>query len=87
MSFCHAHPDNQPIYCTWYRNDAVIEQLSIRKNDFFIFENGTLRLPPNEKATGAYRCKIEWDESAVISDLITVEYPGEQPAQFDLTSN
>ncbi|KAH8313171.1 hypothetical protein KR067_001335 [Drosophila pandora] len=67
--------DNQPIYCTWYRNDAVIEQLSIRKNDFFIFENGTLRLPPNEKATGAYRCKIEWDESAVISDLITVEYP------------
>ncbi|XP_070138073.1 uncharacterized protein plum [Drosophila bipectinata] len=69
------YQDNQPIYCTWYRNDAVIEQLSIRKNDFFIFENGTLRLPPNEKATGAYRCKIEWDESAVISDLITVEYP------------
>ncbi|KAH8306154.1 hypothetical protein KR018_002660 [Drosophila ironensis] len=67
--------DNQPIYCSWYRNDAVIEQLSIRKNDFFIFENGTLRLPPNERATGAYRCKIEWDESAVISDLITVEYP------------
>ncbi|XP_017079714.1 uncharacterized protein LOC108113583 [Drosophila eugracilis] len=67
--------DNQPIYCSWYRNDVVVEQTSYRKNDFFIYENGTLRLPTNEKASGVYHCKIEWDESAVISDRITVEYP------------
>ncbi|XP_052836439.1 uncharacterized protein LOC128252613 [Drosophila gunungcola] len=67
--------ENQPIYCSWYRNDEAVEQLSIRKNDFFIYENGTLRLPTNEKASGEYHCKIEWDESAVISDKITVEYP------------
>ncbi|KAH8246819.1 hypothetical protein KR032_000847 [Drosophila birchii] len=67
--------DNQPIYCSWYRNDVAVEQLSLRKNDFFIYENGTLRLPTNEKASGVYHCKIEWDESAVISDRITVEYP------------
>ncbi|KAH8346823.1 hypothetical protein KR059_000257 [Drosophila kikkawai] len=67
--------DNQPIYCSWYRNDLAVEQLSLRKNDFFIYENGTLRLPTNEKASGVYHCKIEWDESAVISDRITVEYP------------
>ncbi|EDV53538.2 uncharacterized protein LOC6554203 [Drosophila erecta] len=67
--------DNQPIYCSWYRNDVVVEQVSYRKNDFFIYDNGTLRLPTNEKASGEYYCKIEWDESAVISDRITVEYP------------
>jgi len=54
----------------------VVEQVSFRKNDFFIYDNGTLRLPTNEKASGEYYCKIEWDESAVISDRITVEYPG-----------
>ncbi|XP_041452326.1 uncharacterized protein LOC111069478 [Drosophila obscura] len=69
------YQDNQPIYCSWYRNGVAIEKLSIRKSDFFIYENGTLRLPPNERASGVYRCKIEWDESAVISDSITVEYP------------
>ncbi|XP_068153221.1 uncharacterized protein plum [Drosophila tropicalis] len=69
------HQDNLPIYCSWYRNDEAIERLSIRKNDFFIYENGTLRLPPNERASGVYRCKIESDEMGVISDSITVEYP------------
>ncbi|XP_044315127.1 uncharacterized protein LOC108048206 [Drosophila rhopaloa] len=67
--------ENKPIYCSWYRNNVAVEQISIRKNDFFIYENGTLRLPTNERASGEYHCKIEWDESAVISDKITVEYP------------
>ncbi|XP_030370597.1 uncharacterized protein LOC115621173 [Scaptodrosophila lebanonensis] len=73
------HPDeyyqNNAFFCTWYRNDEAIEHLSIRKNDFFIYKNGTLRLPPNERASGVYHCKIESDEVAVISDSVTVEYP------------
>ncbi|XP_017007739.2 uncharacterized protein plum [Drosophila takahashii] len=67
--------DKLPVYCSWYRNDEVVGQTSFRKNDFFIYENGTLRLPTNERASGEYYCRIDWDESGVISERITVEYP------------
>ncbi|ALC47650.1 CG6490, partial [Drosophila busckii] len=69
------YEESQPIYCSWYRNNEAIEHLSIRKNDFFIYKNGTLRLPPNERASGVYYCKIESDDAGVRSDSITVEYP------------
>ncbi|EDW68018.2 uncharacterized protein Dvir_GJ22775 [Drosophila virilis] len=69
------YQDGLPIYCSWYRNDEAIEHLTIRKNEFFIYKNGTLRLPPNERANGVYHCLIESDEMKVISDSITVEYP------------
>ncbi|KAH8407081.1 hypothetical protein KR222_006111 [Zaprionus bogoriensis] len=65
------------VYCSWFRNDEAIEHLAIRKSEFFIFTNGTLRLPPNERASGVYHCQIEADYTKVISDSITVEYPSE----------
>ncbi|XP_034489215.1 uncharacterized protein LOC117792968 [Drosophila innubila] len=63
------------IYCSWYRNDKPIEQTALRKNDFFIYKNGSLRLPPTERASGVYYCAIEAAYTKVISDSITVEYP------------
>ncbi|KAH8310772.1 hypothetical protein KR044_002989 [Drosophila immigrans] len=69
------YQEGASVYCSWYRNDEAIEHLSIRKNDFFIFMNGTLRLPPTERASGVYHCQIEADYTKVISDSITVEYP------------
>ncbi|XP_054728374.1 uncharacterized protein LOC129237572 [Anastrepha obliqua] len=61
-------------FYTWYRNDQVVETHS-RRNEFKIYRNGTLRLPPTEKAAGGYRCKINANTTAVLSELITVEYP------------
>lgn len=69
--------DGIPVYCTWFRNDEQIEHLAIRKSEFFIFKNGTLRLPPNERASGVYHCQIDADFTKVISDSIVVEYPSE----------
>ncbi|XP_036323835.1 uncharacterized protein LOC118737447 [Rhagoletis pomonella] len=61
-------------FYTWYRNDQAVETHS-RRNEFKIYRNGTLRLPPTEKAAGAYRCKINANTTAVLSELIMVEYP------------
>ncbi|XP_067618309.1 protogenin isoform X2 [Eurosta solidaginis] len=61
-------------FYTWYRNEQIVEPHN-RRNEFKIYRNGTLRLPPSEKAAGAYRCKINANTTAVISELITVEYP------------
>ncbi|XP_062127284.1 uncharacterized protein LOC133839664 [Drosophila sulfurigaster albostrigata] len=69
------YQEGASVYCSWYRNDEAIEHLSIRKNEFFIFANGTLRLPPTERASGVYHCQIEADYTKVISESITVEYP------------
>ncbi|EDW15461.2 uncharacterized protein LOC6573941 [Drosophila mojavensis] len=69
------YQDGAPIYCSWYRNGEAIEHLAIRNNQFFIYKNGTLRLPPNERISGVYHCLIESDDMKVISDSITVEYP------------
>ncbi|XP_036217626.2 protogenin [Bactrocera oleae] len=61
-------------FYTWYRNDQIVETHSGR-NEFKIYRNGTLRLPPTERAAGAYRCKINVNTTAILSVLITVEYP------------
>uniref|UniRef100_A0A1A9W811 Ig-like domain-containing protein n=1 Tax=Glossina brevipalpis TaxID=37001 RepID=A0A1A9W811_9MUSC len=63
------HSDTK-YYYTWFRNDNILP-----RNDFVLYRNGTLRLPPKEKASGNYRCKINADTTAVISESITVEYP------------
>lgn len=59
--------DNTEYYHTWYRNDKPTE--------FSISRNGTLRLPANEKSGGVYRCKINANSTAVLSEAITVDYP------------
>uniref|UniRef100_W8BCB8 Cell adhesion molecule-related/down-regulated by oncogenes n=2 Tax=Ceratitis capitata TaxID=7213 RepID=W8BCB8_CERCA len=61
-------------FYTWYRNDQIVEIHSGR-NEFKLYRNGTLRLPPTERAAGAYRCKINANTTAVLSELIKVEYP------------
>lgn len=67
--------DETYYFYTWYRNDQIVEIHSGR-NEFKLYRNGTLRLPPTERAAGAYRCKINANTTAVLSELIKVEYPG-----------
>lgn len=54
----------------------ALQRYSVRRNDFYLFDNGTLRLPPAEKAGGVYYCQVNANFIAVISDSITVDYPG-----------
>lgn len=74
MKFCFS--DETKYYYTWFFNDNILKSLPWKQNDFFVYLNGTLRLPPDEKVSGVYRCKINANDIAVISESITVEYPG-----------
>lgn len=60
--------DDTQYFYTWFRNDKCI--------DYSNYRNGTLRLPMHEKASGVYRCRINANSTALLSESITVEYPG-----------
>ena len=67
--------DETNYFYTWFFNENI---LKLKKQNYYVlFRNGTLRLPPDEKISGSYRCKINANTTAVISESITVEYPGE----------
>ncbi|TMW44948.1 hypothetical protein DOY81_009971, partial [Sarcophaga bullata] len=73
-------------FYTWFFNENV---LKLKKQNYYVlFRNGTLRLPPDEKISGSYRCKINANTTAVISESITVEYPvlKRRPADINLTA-
>ncbi|XP_055852842.1 uncharacterized protein LOC129916746 [Episyrphus balteatus] len=62
----------------WYRNGIELKTFAPRRNDFEILNNGTLRLPTNQKATGVYRCLVNattWGHHALLSESCSVEYP------------
>ncbi|XP_037950025.1 uncharacterized protein LOC119681036 [Teleopsis dalmanni] len=62
------YKNNFKFFYTWFRNDnKLIDPPKYR--------NGTLCLPPNERATGVYRCIINANETALLSEQINVEYP------------
>uniref|UniRef100_A0A1I8PTL1 Uncharacterized protein n=1 Tax=Stomoxys calcitrans TaxID=35570 RepID=A0A1I8PTL1_STOCA len=75
-------------FYTWFFNDNILKSLPRKLNDYYVYRNGTLRLPPAEKVSGVYRCKINANETAVISESITVEYPvlKRRPANINLTA-
>ncbi|XP_055381057.1 uncharacterized protein LOC129611775 [Condylostylus longicornis] len=68
--------ETENIIITWYRNNELVNYF--RRNEFQIYQNGSLRLPPNEKSNGIYRCLVngtKLDLGAIFSNLTTVEYP------------
>lgn len=74
--FLPSFTDETNYFYTWFFNDNILKSLPRKLNDYYVYRNGTLRLPPAEKVSGVYRCKINANETAVISESITVEYPG-----------
>lgn len=63
----------------WYRNGIELKTFASRRNEFEILNNGTLKLPTNQKATGVYRCLVNATTSdqqyALLSESCSVEYP------------
>ncbi|XP_037825660.1 uncharacterized protein LOC119613700 [Lucilia sericata] len=73
-------------FFTWLFNDKSLKNK--KPNNFNIYRNGTLRISGDEKISGEYRCKINANKTAVISESITVEYAvlKRRPANVSLTA-
>ncbi|XP_065372017.1 uncharacterized protein plum [Calliphora vicina] len=73
-------------FFTWLFNNDI---LKFKKGEnFFLYRNGTLRISADEKVSGQYRCKINANKTAVISETITVDYPvlKRRPGNINLTA-